>query len=261
MPIDYDHAANRHTLDGPRAALPVLFATGFPESLLDVGCGNGTWLKAALELGITDVLGIDGLTLREDALHIPARLFQQRDLTTSWSLGRQFDAALCLEVAEHLAPEHGRLLVEALTQHAPRVVFSAACPGQDGQHHVNCQWPVYWQALFNERGFRCDDPFRPLLWDDAGIEPWYRQNVFLAQKDAASAGTEPRLRAFVHPAIFTSALANLRAASAKAASDTALRAVQDGEMSPAWYLSAGLRAAGRKLSRRVQSGLQERPGE
>jgi len=258
MPIDYDHAANRHTLDGPRAALPVLFGEGMPRSLLDVGCGNGTWLKAALELGITDVLGIDGVPLCEELLHIPAPLFQQRDLTHSWSLGRQFDAALCLEVAEHLAPEHGRVLIDALTQHAPRIIFSAACPGQDGQHHVNCQWPTYWQALFNERGFRCEDPFRPLLWDDARVEPWYRQNLFLARKDAASAGTEPRLRAFVHPAIFASALENLRAASVKTAHEAALLAVQDGEMSPAWYLSAGFRAARRKLSRRLGPGLSER---
>jgi len=257
MPIDYDHAANHHSLEGPRAALPVLFSDALPKSLLDVGCGIGTWLKVALDLGIIDVLGLDGVAIPEDALHIPTVVLQQRDLTQSWSLGRQFDAALCLEVAEHLAPAHGCLLLDALTQHAPLIIFSAACPGQDGQHHVNCQWPAYWQALFNERGFRCEDTFRPQLWDDTRIEPWYRQNIFLAQKDRASAGREPRLRALVHPAIFASGLENLRAVTELAATEETLRRVQEGRMSPAWYLSTGFRAAARKLSRQWHSAASE----
>jgi ubiquinone/menaquinone biosynthesis C-methylase UbiE len=41
MAIDYEHSQNIHTLNGPQAALPVLFADNKPTSLLDVGCGTG----------------------------------------------------------------------------------------------------------------------------------------------------------------------------------------------------------------------------
>jgi len=78
-------------------------------------------------------------------------------LTRSWDLKRKFDAVLCLEVAEHLDSAFAPTLIDALIKHGNLIYFSAACPGQTGQHHVNCQWPVYWQQLFNERGFACED--------------------------------------------------------------------------------------------------------
>jgi len=199
--VDYDHDCNRHTLEGPQAALPEIFSDRKPASLLDVGCGTGTWLKAASEYGIDDVFGLDGVAVPAKELLIPATLFRQQDLTTFWSLGRRFDAVLCLEVAEHLEERFSSPLVETLISHADLVVFSAAIPDQPGQHHVNCQWPAYWQTRFNAQGFACDDAIRWRLWDDERVEPWYRQNLFIARRNPAAAGHEPRLRPVVHPQI------------------------------------------------------------
>lgn len=201
MSVDYQHSLNRHSLDGPRAALPRLFAAGRPASLLDVGCGTGTWLRAALDWGVTDVLGIDGVAIPPEELLIPRERFQQRNLEADWDLGRRFDAVLCLEVAEHLEPAAAGILVRALTRHADLVVFSAAIPGQPGQHHVHCRWPDYWQERFNEAGFACSDAVRWEIWDDTRIEPWYRQNLFVARREASTAGSETRLRAVVHPEV------------------------------------------------------------
>jgi len=44
-------AASLHTLQGAAAALSAIFGSGAPKSLLDVGCGTGTWLRAAMDLG------------------------------------------------------------------------------------------------------------------------------------------------------------------------------------------------------------------
>ena len=79
------------------------------------------------------------------------------DLTQEWSLGRRFDAVLCLELAELCEAGHASGLVEGLAAHSDTISFSAACPNQGGQHHVNCQWPDYWQQLFNVRGYGCSD--------------------------------------------------------------------------------------------------------
>ena len=70
MVIDYDHAQNRHTMDGATAALNELFKSNLPESLLDVGCGTGTWLRLRppKSWGINDILGIDGVAVAEAQL-------------------------------------------------------------------------------------------------------------------------------------------------------------------------------------------------
>jgi SAM-dependent methyltransferase len=199
--IDYDHSKNIHTLSGPRVALPVILGEIKPRSLLDVGCGIGTWLKAALESGITDVFGVDGIAVAPENFLVAKTLFRQQDLNQTWSLGRRFEVALCLEVAEHLDAQFAGNLIEALTLHADTVIFGAACPGQGGQHHVNCQWPVYWQKMFNERGYVCSDEIRWKIWQDERIEPWYRQNIFTARRDPAKAGHEPGILPVVHPDI------------------------------------------------------------
>jgi len=89
--------------------------------------------------------------------------------------------------------------VRSLVTHSDIVLFGAACPGQPGQQHINCQWPEWWQKIFNSYGYLCDDSFRWKIWDDRRIEPWYRQNTFLARSDATKAGTEARLPPVVHP--------------------------------------------------------------
>ena len=238
MKIEYEHARNRHSMDGPAVAFPYLrrCLPDSAQSLIDVGCGTGTWLRAALENGLTDVMGIEGIIAPLDQLVIPPSLILQRDLTVPLNVGRHVDVALCLEVAEHLDEESADVLVGSLVDLADTIVFSAACPGQDGQHHVNCQWPVYWQGLFNSRGFACDDAIRWTIWDMLRVEPWYRQNMFVASRDPQHAGHEKRIPGVLHPEL-------VRQPS------ELLKWIAGGGMPVAWYLSAPLTAMAGKLSR------------
>jgi len=199
MTIDYDHAKNIHTLQGPKIALPIILGGLNPVSVLDVGCGTGVWLKAAIELGIADIFGIDGANITQEKLLISRERFKCHDLSTSWNLGRRFDVAICFEMAEHLDEISAETLIRSITAHSDTVLFSAACPGQDGQHHINCQWPSYWQQIFNNQGFVCDDAIRWRIWNIHDIEPWYRQNMFLATRDIERAGSEKRIASVIHP--------------------------------------------------------------
>jgi len=200
--IDYIHAENVHGIEGPKTALPLLLQGRPIHSLLDVGCGTGTWLKAALDMGVQRAMGVDGVAVKDDELLVPRRLIRQINFESPFDLEEKFDAVLCLEVAEHLPPSAAEDFVRSMCRHGDFILFSAACPGQAGQHHVNCQWPDYWQKLFNENGFVCSDAPRWQIWSVAEIEPWYRQNIFTATYDANLAGREKRICKVIHPDLF-----------------------------------------------------------
>ena len=167
------------SLQSARRVLPHLFELVAPRSIVDVGCGVGTWLKAAGELGIRDLAGLDGAYVDRSMLQIPADQFTATDLTQPFHLRRTFDAALSLEVAEHLPEASAASFVESLTRLAPVVLFSAAIPKQMGEHHVNEQWQSWWIERFSRLGFTAVDCIRPRIWDDPQVEWWYAQNTFV----------------------------------------------------------------------------------
>jgi hypothetical protein len=241
--VDYDHDRNLHTVTGARAGLQLLFRTRLPESLLDVGCGWGTWLRAALDLGVPDILGVDGAAISESDFLCPYKYFRRQNLCEPWDLKRRFDVALCLEVAEHLPAGAAPGLVASLVKHADVIVFSAAAPGQPGQHHVNCQWPEYWQEMFNSHGYACDDAIRWRMWNNSDVEPWYRQNIFTAMRAVETAAREDRIQAVIHPAMFDAALENERKKNAVE--------IVSGIRPVCWYLSLLQSAAAGKLKRKL----------
>jgi hypothetical protein len=127
------------------------------------------------------------------------RQFATQDFTEPFDRGRTFDVVFCFEVAEHLPAIAAEVLIKSICCHTSLAFFSAGCPWQPGENHVNCQWPSYWQHLFNQHGFACSDDIRQSMWEDTTIEPWYRQNMFRAVREPRVAGTEPRLKALIHP--------------------------------------------------------------
>ncbi len=159
--------------------LPLVLSLVPVKNAIDVGCGVGTWTSKLLECGVTDVLGIDGDYVNRDLLRIPRECFQAWDLGKPVSIGRRFDLAVCLEVAEHLPPARAQGLVEDLVKLAPVVLFSAAIPGQGGVNHINEQYLSYWVNHFAARDYVLLDIIRPALWNDERCDWWYRQNTVL----------------------------------------------------------------------------------
>jgi SAM-dependent methyltransferase len=164
-----------------RVILPLVREWVSPRSVVDVGCGAGTWLEAWREIGVEDVIGVDGGHVADGAasLCFPADRFVAADLARPFDLGRTFDLAMSLEVAEHLPRAAAGTFVSSLVGLAPVVLFSAAIPFQGGTGHVNEQWPAWWAARFAERGYRCADVLRGRIWADERVAPWYAQNTVL----------------------------------------------------------------------------------
>ncbi len=190
------------------------------ESVVDYGCGVGTWLASAKALGVARVHGYEGRWLDPELLEIERDEFSFADFAERIAPedGTAADLAISLEVAEHLPSACADEFVALLARSADFVLFSAAIPGQGGKGHVNGQWPEYWISRFEARGFVAFDALRPRIWADTRIRPWYRQNVLLFVRRERIAETsldvhDPKLapRALVHPSIYEAVLAKERA--------------------------------------------------
>lgn len=161
------------------AVIPVIRSLARIESVLDVGCGRGVWLAEWERHGVRDVAGADGSYVDRASLSIPPERFAAVDLSQPIDLGRRFDLVQCLEVAEHLPDACADTLVDSIVRHGSLVLFSAATPGQGGEHHVNEQSYDYWRGKFAARGYSLFDAVRPLIEGDRRIELWYRLNTLL----------------------------------------------------------------------------------
>jgi Methyltransferase domain len=156
-----------------------------PQSAIDIGCGDGSFLSILPEFGLVDCLGVEGPWIGEEQLQIPASQVLRRDLDQPFRVERRYDLAISIEVAEHLRPERAQTLVDDLTRLADLVLFSAAIPGQGGAHHINERWQSYWAGLFGERGYQVIDSLRPALWGNSEIPVPWRQNLLIYANDRA----------------------------------------------------------------------------
>jgi SAM-dependent methyltransferase len=163
------------------------------ESVVDVGCGLGTWLSVFGQLGMQDFLGIDGPYVTVEDLLIPKDRFMAADLMDPPQLGRTFDLALCLEVAEHIPAGREDALLNFLIELSPVILFSGAVPCQGGTGHVNEQWLEHWVQQFESRGYVAFDCIRARFWNNPEVEWWYSQNAVLYVRKT-QAGNYPNLR-------------------------------------------------------------------
>jgi hypothetical protein len=195
-----------------QAVVPIVLDLLQPKAIVDVGCGDGTWLSVFRALGVSDTVGLDGDYVDRRMLQIPQDQFRATDLSSPFRLPRTFDLAVSLEVAEHLPPQSAEGFVDSLTKLAPLVLFSAAIPFQGGTQHLNERWPDYWAALFKIHDYLPIDCIRAKIWANELVAPWYAQNILLFAsadrilKDSALRceyeKTNPRQLALVHPTIY-----------------------------------------------------------
>jgi SAM-dependent methyltransferase len=205
----YSSSFYRRQRDGSRISAEVVLSLLFqhvkPRSVLDYGCGVGTWLAAAGQLGAERLVGYEGKWVTHEMLADRSIELHNIDLEREAAPQRRVDLAICLEVAEHVSDEAGRRLVSSLCKSSDLVLFGAAIPGQGGRHHVNEQWQSHWVDAFFSNSFNAYDVIRPAVWSDGRVELWYAQNALVyAKRDNAAlhsafAKFPVAIAALVHP--------------------------------------------------------------
>ena len=209
---EFYKAQAENSYKSAQQVLPYVRSLLKPKSVLDVGCGVGTWLKVWSELG-AEIQGIDSNQIPEKSLYVPRSRIQICDLSSiSMSAVNKttdrFDLVETLEVAEHLEEHVADGFVDFLCSKADAVLFSAAIPHQGGTHHVNLQPIDYWNKKFQSRGYDCFDIIREKYWEDNNIDVWYRQNMVLfakgkSKENLISQGFNPseKVNTYYHPEI------------------------------------------------------------
>lgn len=190
--ISYATQASRYSAT---RIVPILCDSLQPNSVLDIGCASGTWLSVWRSSGVTDVHGIDGDYVDRQQLEISLADFTSADLSQPISMGRTFDLVQSLEVGEHIDPAASELFVDHIAKHSNAfVLFSAAPPGQGGEHHVNERPYEFWRSLFRHRDFLPFDYVRPLVLNDKSVCFWYRFNTLLYIRKDLVSGLNPLVR-------------------------------------------------------------------
>ena len=158
-------------------------------SIIDVGCGSGAWLNAALENTSARIYGYDlpeSIAINQSRFgdSFASRLelvtcdFESKSAFTFQSA----QLGICLEVLEHLKDETGCRILESISSSCEIVLFSAATPGQGGTGHINERVHSYWLDKFRLKGFEVYDCIRPELQSSKSSARYYALNTFLLVK-------------------------------------------------------------------------------
>lgn len=152
------------------------------KSVIDFGCGMGTWCKAMEELGVPHVLGIDQHAYDPTYMLISSEKYMQYDLREELVLPYRTDIAVSVEVGEHIEKKYSKIFVQNLCLCSDLILFSAAMPFQGGTGHINEQSCSFWTELFQKYEYNAIDCIRPHFWNYEDIEIWYRNNCILYAK-------------------------------------------------------------------------------
>ena len=211
-PVDYKdnfHSVHfQESLNSAKEVIPLFLRYFEAKTVLDVGCGLGTWLKI-FEENNCDIFGVDGDYVKVEDLLIDKDRFLDFDLNNNFNLKKRFDLVTSLEVAEHILPENAKTFIDSLCLHGDIVLFSAAIPGQEGTLHYNEQYNDYWVDLFADNNFECLDFLRHEIWNNQKISWWYRQNILIfIKKDKLNSSVYDLIpkhkfyNTYIHPELF-----------------------------------------------------------
>ena len=150
-----------------------------PRTLIDFGCGDGDLVRGFNTAGV-NAFGVEGTANCLPYTGLPLEPITDPDnppplsitnkitihdlrkplvklfVYDDFNLNSGVDLVLCLEVAEHIEIEAVDILIRNIIQYSNKIVFTAAPPGQEGNHHVNLQPREWWIGMFGKHKYVFD---------------------------------------------------------------------------------------------------------
>lgn len=176
--INYDHIADEEKAPAERLATWISNALP-PGTVLDIGCGPGTYVDALRTFGIqARGVDIDNRVNGKENLKFQS-LFDLDDTDKS-------DTVICLEVAEHIDESFADSVAYQVARCVKKtLIWTAAQPGQGGIGHINCQPREYWDAKLSAQGLVRNRELETTMLEFIVQGPhmgWFRNNVMIFER-------------------------------------------------------------------------------
>jgi cyclopropane fatty-acyl-phospholipid synthase-like methyltransferase len=148
------------------------------NSVIDIGCGDGTLVRSMLDNDI-DAVGYDGNPhIKELTLDI-CNYF---DFSIDASELEKRDWAISLEVGEHIPNEFEDIFIANLHKlNTKGIIISWAIPGQLGDGHVNTQSNEYIKDIFLKLGYTNRVDIETSLREASELW-WYKNTIMVFEK-------------------------------------------------------------------------------
>ncbi len=162
------HGGMTHSDEGALVFLKKQFSV---KSMMDVGCGTGGQVDVARKNGI-EAFGVDG----DDSLKFTEPWFFIHDFAKGHlACKRRFDLVWSVEFLEHVEEKYQPFYM-SLFQQARVVACTAAPPGVEGYHHVNCRPVTYWLKVFKQYGFAFDAKNNERMQKSSNMQTYLMRN-------------------------------------------------------------------------------------
>lgn len=158
-----------------------------PNSVVDFGCGIGSYLYFFSKFGISKLKGFEGSKKAIELAIINKGYIERCDISKKIDLNEKYDICICFEVAEHLNEDCVETFLDNLCSSSDTILFTAAPPNQGGRHHVNLKPIQYWTQKFKERHYNYQtsltDEFKKDLDNKVDTMPWMKNNLMIFQNN------------------------------------------------------------------------------
>lgn len=160
-----------------------------PMSIIDFGCGLGSFLEAGYNKGLRKLLGyeIGGEFAKKYTNPTIQKFIKYTDCTVPLRLSK-YDCVISIETAEHIDPMNTAQFIDNLVNSyadGGTILFTAAPPEQAGCGHINCLPREVWLEKFSKRRFELNQTKLDemlIKMKEFGVPPYIISNFMVLER-------------------------------------------------------------------------------
>ena len=156
-----------------------------PKSVVDFGCGIGSYLHYFSKFGVKCIHGYEGSPNAFKCLLVNPKYVERHDLRDGIKSTKRYDLCLCLEVIEHISSKFEDTILNSLCASGYTLCLACAPCNQGGTHHINEKPHEYWIKKICKKGFifqeEVTEEIQKKLSKELKVKPWMARNIIIFQ--------------------------------------------------------------------------------